>query len=217
MLEAQKLAARRGFSKLFTGLSFRVGAGEALVVTGANGTGKTTLLRMLAGIAAPESGEIRWQGRKVAPFDAALRASIAFSGHLPSLKDELTAEENLASLVALEGAAPTREALGEAFDNVSLSRQRSLPARVLSQGQRRRIGLARLSLVSRPLWLLDEPLAALDAAGAALLARMLTGHLAKGGLVVAATHAPLGLDGLARRRTGAGLMMNDPHAHWGGH
>ena len=195
MLEAQKLAARRGFSKLFTGLSFRVGAGEALVVTGANGTGKTTLLRMLAGLAAPESGDIRWRGRKVGPLDATLRASVAFSGHLPALKDELTAEENLASLVALEGVAPTRESLGEAFDTVSLSRQRSLPARVLSQGQRRRIGLARLSLIGRPVWLLDEPLAALDAAGAALLSRMLTGHLAKGGLVVAATHAPLGLDG----------------------
>jgi heme exporter protein A len=195
MLEAQKLAARRGFSKLFTGLSFRVGAGEAMVVTGANGTGKTTLLRMLAGLAAPESGEVRWQGRKVGPFDATLRASIAFSGHLPSLKDELTAEENLVSLVALEGAAASRDAIGEALDRFALSRQRSLPARVLSQGQRRRIGLARLSLVARPLWLLDEPLAALDAAGAELLARMLTGHLAKGGLVVAATHAPLGLDG----------------------
>ncbi len=195
MLEAQKLAARRGFSKLFTGLSFRVGAGEALVVTGANGTGKTTLLRMLAGLAAPESGEVRWQGKKVGPLDATLRASIAFSGHLPSLKDELTAEENLVSLVALEGAAASRDAIGEALDRFALSRQRSLPARVLSQGQRRRIGLARLSLVSRPLWLLDEPLAALDAAGAELLARMLTGHLAKGGLVVAATHAPLGLDG----------------------
>ena len=103
MLEAQKLAARRGFSKLFTGLSFRVDAGEALVVTGANGTGKTTLLRMLAGLSAPESGEIRWNGRKVGPLDPRLRASLAFAGHLPALKDELTAEENLASLVALEG------------------------------------------------------------------------------------------------------------------
>ena len=129
MLEAQKLAARRGFSRLFTGVSFRVDAGEALVVTGANGTGKTTLLRMLAGLTAPESGEIRWQGRRAGPLDAALRASIAFAGHLPSLKDELTAEENLASLVALEGAALSREAIGDALDNVALSRQRALPAR----------------------------------------------------------------------------------------
>jgi len=195
MLEAQKLAARRGFSRLFTGVSLRVDAGEALIVTGANGTGKTTLLRMLAGLSAPESGEIRWQGKRVAPLDAKLRAAMAFAGHLPALKDDLTAEENLASLVALEGGAPSREALRDALDSVALARQRALPARVLSQGQRRRIGLARLSLIARPLWLLDEPLAALDAAGAELLARLLTGHLAQGGLAVAATHAPLGLGG----------------------
>jgi heme exporter protein A len=193
MLEAQKLAARRGFANLFTGLSFRVEAGEALVVTGANGTGKTTLLRMLAGLSAPADGEIRWNGRPAAPFDPALRAALAFAGHLPALKDELTAEENLASLVALEGEAAGRESVRDALDNVALSRQRTLPARVLSQGQRRRIGLARMTLLPRPLWILDEPVTALDAAGAELLARIVAGHLAKGGLAVAATHAPLGL------------------------
>jgi heme exporter protein A len=193
MLEAQKLAARRGFSELFAGVSLRVGAGEALVVTGANGTGKTTLLRTLAGLSAPESGEIQWQGQRVGPFAPELRAAVTWSGHLPSLKDELTTEENLASLLALEGSAASRESLTGALGDVALSRQRSLPARVLSQGQRRRIGLARLSLVSRPLWILDEPLAALDAAGAELLTRLLGRHLAKGGLAVVATHAALGL------------------------
>jgi heme exporter protein A len=193
MLEAQKLAARRGFSRLFDGLSFRVGAGDALVVTGANGTGKTTLLRMLAGLTAPEAGEIRWQGKRVDTFDPELRAAVAFSGHLPALKDGLTAEENLASLVALEGSPASRDAIVEALDDVALSRQRTLPTRVLSQGQRRRIGLARLSLVARPLWVLDEPLAALDAAGSTLLATLLGRHLANGGLAVVATHAALGL------------------------
>jgi heme exporter protein A len=193
MLEAQRLAARRGFSRLFAGLSFRVAAGEALVVTGANGSGKTTLLRMLAGLTAPEAGEIQWQGKRVGTFDPQLRAAVAFSGHLPALKDGLTAEENLASLVALEGSPASRDAIVEALDEVALSRQSALPARVLSQGQRRRIGLARLSLVARPLWVLDEPLAALDTAGIALLARMMSRHLANGGLAVVATHAPLGL------------------------
>jgi heme exporter protein A len=193
MLEAQRLAARRGFSRLFAGLSFRVAAGEALVVTGANGSGKTTLLRMLAGLTAPEAGEIQWQGKRVGSFDRELRAAVAFSGHLPALKDGLTAEENLASLVALEGSPASRDAIVEALDEVALSRQSALPARVLSQGQRRRIGLARLSLVARPLWVLDEPLAALDTAGIALLARMMSRHLANGGLAVVATHAPLGL------------------------
>jgi heme exporter protein A len=148
---------------------------------------------MLAGLTAPEAGEIRWQGKRVGTFDSELRAAVAFSGHLPALKDGLTAEENLASLVALEGSPASREAVVAALDEVALSRQRALPARVLSQGQRRRIGLARLSLVARPLWVLDEPLAALDAAGAQLLARILGRHLAKGGLAVVATHAPLGL------------------------
>ncbi len=193
MLEAQNLAAQRGFARLFTGLSFRVDAGEALQVTGANGTGKTTLLRMLAGLSAPSAGEIRWNGRPAAPFDPVLRAALAFAGHLPALKDELTAEENLASLVALEGEPVTADVLREALDNVALSRQRTLPARVLSQGQRRRVGLARLALLPRPLWILDEPVTALDAAGAELLARIVAGHLVNGGIAVAATHAPLGL------------------------
>ena len=193
MLEAQTLAARRGFTSLFTGLAFRVGPGEALIVTGANGTGKTTLLRVLAGLCAPTAGQILWNGTPAAPFDRALRAVLAFVGHLPALKDELTAEENLASLVALEGDAVDHSAIVDALDNVALTRQRALPARVLSQGQRRRIGLARLSLSARPLWILDEPLTALDDAGATLLTRIVGGHLVKGGLLVAATHAPLGL------------------------
>jgi len=193
MLEAQDLAARRGFARLFTGLSFRVDRGEALVVTGANGTGKTTLLRMLAGLSMPAAGAIRWNGARVSPFAPLLRGVLAFAGHLPALKDELTAEENLRSLLALEEVAVPDAAIGSALDDVALGRQRGLPARVLSQGQRRRIGLARLTLLPRPLWILDEPVTALDAAGMAMLARVVAGHLAKGGLAVAATHAPLGL------------------------
>jgi heme exporter protein A len=193
MLEAQQLSARRGFARLFTDLSFRVAPGEALVVSGANGAGKTTLLRILAGLTAPSSGGMHWNGRRYSPFDPLLRGALAFSGHLPALKDELTAEENLESLLALDGEKVAVASVRKALDDVALARQRTLPARVLSQGQRRRIGLARLALLRRALWILDEPLTALDAAGAALLTRMLTGHLASGGLAVAATHAPLGL------------------------
>ncbi len=193
MLEAHDLAARRGYTRLFTGLSFAIESGLVLVVTGANGTGKTTLLRMLAGLSAPADGEIRWNGAPVGPFDATLRAATAFAGHHPALKDELTAEENLASLCAVAGEQFSREAILGALDAVALTRQRSLPARVLSQGQRRRIGLARLTLVRRPLWLLDEPVTALDAAGTALLASLVADHLESGGLAVAATHTSLGL------------------------
>ena len=193
MLEAHDLAARRGHARLFEGLSFTVEAGHALVVTGANGTGKTTLLRMLAGLSQPEAGEIRWDGTRVAPFDPAVRASIAFAGHLPALKDELTTEENLDAMVTLAGATASPEAVRGALDAVALASRRALPARVLSQGQRRRIGLARLSLLARPLWILDEPVTALDAAGTGMLTDMIAAHLDRGGLAVAATHAPLAL------------------------
>jgi heme exporter protein A len=193
MLEAHDLAAQRGFAVLFKGLNFRVEPGHALVVTGANGTGKTTLLRILAGLSAPAEGEVRWNGAPMRPFAQAMRAILAFAGHLPALKDELTAEENLVSLMELAGEAPDAQALSAALDSVSLGRQRRLPARVLSQGQRRRIGLARLSLLKRPLWLLDEPVTALDTAGVAFLAGMVRRHLESGGVAVAATHAPLGL------------------------
>ncbi len=193
MLEAHELAARRGHARLFEGLSFKAQSGQALVITGANGTGKTTLLRMLAGLSAPTAGEVRWNGNAVAPFDPTMRASIAFAGHSPALKDELSAEENLAALVALAGESVSRDAILGALDSVALASKRTLPARVLSQGQRRRIGLARLTLLNRPLWILDEPVTALDAAGTTMLAEMVADHLDRGGLAVAATHAPLGL------------------------
>jgi heme exporter protein A len=193
MLEAHDLAAQRGLARLFSGLSLRVEPGEVLVITGANGTGKTTLLRMLAGLSLPAAGEIRWNGTAVVPFDPRLRAATAFAGHHPALKDELTAEENLAALMELAGAPATPDGIRRALDAVALGQRRTLPARVLSQGQRRRIGLARLALLQRPLWILDEPVTALDAAGISLLAKLVADHLEDGGLAVAATHAPLGL------------------------
>jgi heme exporter protein A len=206
MLEANGLAGHRGTTALFSDLSFRIGAGSALLVGGRNGTGKTTLLRMLAGLTAPAAGEIRWNGESVRPFAASLRSAALFAGHAIALKDELTAEENVASLVALAGGDASSDAIRTVLDEVSLGRQRALPARVLSAGQRRRIGLARLRLVRRPLWVLDEPLTALDAAGSELLASFVQAHLDEGGVAVAATHQPLGL---AANRTQA-LTLGDP-------
>jgi heme exporter protein A len=124
-----------------------------------------------------------------------LRAAVTYIGHAAALKDELTAEENLASLASLHDGSATSDAIGAALALWSLERQRALPARALSMGQRRRIGLARLALVPRPLWILDEPAAALDTAGVALLCDMIGMHLAQGGMAIIATHQDIALSG----------------------
>jgi heme exporter protein A len=199
MLEAQRLAAQRGSATLFTGVDFALSSGEALLVTGANGSGKTTLLKIAAGLTRPISGTLEWRGVAVAPFDAALRAAALYIGHATALKDELTAEENLVSLAALHGATVDAVAARAALAAWSLERQRALPARVLSQGQRRRVGLARLRVTRRPLWVLDEPTTALDADGVGTLHELLAAHLAQGGIAIIATHQDLALPASAKR------------------
>jgi len=190
-LAAKRLAARRGYATLFANVKFSLAAGCALIVTGPNGSGKTTLLRIVAGLTAPIDGEIRWQGAAMRPFDARMRAIVAFNGHLPALKDELSAEENLRAWIALDDRAPTDNAVADALGAVALASKRRLPVRVLSQGQRRRIALARLRLIRRPLWILDEPLTALDAEGVDALGALLDAHLSSGGLCIAASHHTL--------------------------
>lgn len=200
MLEAQHLAAQRGGVSLFAEVAFALARGEALVVTGANGSGKTTLLKMVAGLTRPSVGTLEWCGAAIAPFDAALRAMTLYVGHATALKDELTAEENLVSLATLHGAAVDAGSARAALAEWALDRQRALPAGVLSQGQRRRIGLARLRLTRRPLWVLDEPTTALDAAGVAILHELLARHLTQGGIAVIATHHELALPAGTQRR-----------------
>jgi heme exporter protein A len=193
MLEAFDLTARRGSLLLFSRLRLRVEAGRGLLVTGRNGSGKTTLLRMLAGLAQPEDGRVTWNGESIAADHASMRAHRVYVGHAPALKDELTVEENLRSLAALAGANATDDAIAQSLAHVDLHDQRALPARVLSQGQRRRIGLARLVLLPRALWLLDEPATALDGAGLAWLGKLIAQRLREGGIVVAATHQAIEL------------------------
>ena len=193
MLRAERLAATRGGVTLFANVAFSLGSGEALIVTGANGSGKTTLLRMVAGLTQPHLGQLSWRGEPVAAFDHTLRAATLYIGHAAALKDELTAGENLLSLAALHHAAPDREAVRDALEEWSLGLHDDIPARVLSQGQRRRVALARMNLARRRLWVLDEPATALDASGVATLEKRVNAHLAGQGVAVIATHQPLAL------------------------
>lgn len=188
-ISVEGLACRRGERLLFSNLSFSLASGEALVVTGRNGAGKSSLIAMLAGRLAPAAGEIRAEGIG----EATLAEVTNHVGHKEGLKAALTAEENLAFARAMLGRP--RMSPREALARVGLARAADLPTGYLSAGQRRRVALARLFVSHRPLWLLDEPTSALDAASQARLAGIMREHLAEGGLIIAATHAPLGLEG----------------------
>jgi len=199
MLEAQQLAAQRGANMLFAGIDFTLKQGEVLLVTGANGSGKTTLLKIVAALAQAAAGTLEWRGTAVVPFAAEARATTLYIGHATALKDELSAEENLISLTRLHGAAADAATVRDALRAWTLEPQRALPARVLSQGQRRRVGLARLRLLRRPLWVLDEPTNALDIAGVETFQALLAAHLEQGGIAVIATHQDLVLPVDSRR------------------
>jgi heme exporter protein A len=187
-LSVRALAASRGATRLFRDVSFEVGAGEWVALRGANGSGKTTLMRCVAGLAHADAGETLWNDMPCARSREAFHADLLYAGHLPGIKDELTAEENLHAALALRGIQADAAALHAALDEVGLRARRRLAARRLSAGQRRRIALARLIADPAPLWLLDEPLTALDAEGQALFERLLARHLARGGLALVATH-----------------------------
>ena len=195
-LAAETLACRRGGRLVFEGLTFRLGNGEAIALTGRNGAGKSSLLAMLCGRLRPEAGTIRVEG---AP-EADLVELAHVVGHRDGLKTALTAQENLAFAQALLGEAGLSPA--EALASVGLPHVAVLPVGYLSAGQRRRVALARLLVSRRPFWLLDEPMSALDLAAQAMLTGLMREHLAKGGAILAATHGPLGLDGAREVRIG---------------
>jgi heme exporter protein A len=196
-LKGQDITCVRGERTVFAGLSFRVGAGEALLLLGPNGAGKSSLLRLVAGLLPPAAGRIDLAGGEA---ELSVGEQAHYLGHHDALKPSLTVAENLAFWAEFLGGAPARA--GEALTAVGLDELADLPAAYLSAGQRRRLSIARLVAVPRPLWLLDEPTAALDAAAQARLAELMRGHLAGGGLILAATHGPLGLDGAQELRLG---------------
>jgi heme exporter protein A len=185
-LEAVALTLERGGRRLFSGLDFSVAAGEALVVTGPNGAGKSSLLRVVAGLLSPTEGTVRLVG---GDDEAPLAAQVHYLGHLDAVKPALSVAEALAFWAVFLGG--TRARVEEALDTVGLAALADLPSAYLSAGQRRRLALARLVAAPRPLWLLDEPTAALDAAAERRLGEMIADHVAGGGMVMAATHAEL--------------------------
>jgi heme exporter protein A len=193
-LEVDHLSLERGGRTLFRDLGFRVGAGELLSLEGPNGSGKTSLLRALAGFLAPQSGTIRFTTDDGAPIDAAEERAlwVGWLGHQDGAKPQLTAAEALAFFARFYRRGSDIEG---ALASVGLSRARDLPLQYLSAGQKRRLALARLSLTARSLWLLDEPLSALDTVGKGLAAQFIAAHCRAGGIAIAATHEPLMLDG----------------------
>ncbi len=199
-LSAWDLTIERGGRGLFAGLSFAVDQGAALVVTGPNGAGKSTLLRALCGFLPLEAGGFALEGGDA---ERTVGEQAHYLGHADGVKGALTAGENLAFAAAMLGGRSSREAQRDALARVGLAHVIDFPARLLSAGQRRRVALARLLIADRPLWLLDEPATALDAAAQAALAAIMQGRLRGGGIIVAAAHAPLGLDGAQELRLGA--------------
>ena len=189
MLEARQLECTRGERRLFRGLNFRLGRGQLLRVAGANGSGKTSLLRIMCGLLAPSAGELRWQGRPIRAEREEYSRNLVFIGHLNALKDDLTALENLQVAAALGGMPADAARMLAGLDRFGVAHCAELPTKILSQGQRRRVALARLALSAAvPLWILDEPFSALDVGAVVELERLLTAHLASGGMVVLTTH-----------------------------
>lgn len=200
-LIVEHLACRRGGRHVFSGVGFTLGAGEALTVTGRNGAGKSTLLAALAGLLRPAAGTVTLSGNADRPIGE--RAH--HLGHRDGLKGALTVRENLDFAAGLLGAGGARAS--EALSRVGLAGAEGLPAAFLSAGQRRRLALARLLVAPRPLWLLDEPMTALDSDGQASVAELIAAHLREGGIAVAATHAPLAMAGARELRLASGQEL----------
>ena len=199
LLEARAINAWRGDNQLLRRVSFSVRAGEFLQVTGPNGVGKTTLLRIVCGLLPPESGDIVWRGSAVTGTTSALCHELSYLGHQNATKADLSVVENLRFLCGLRTAIDDR-ACSAALERVGLATRAMLPARALSAGQRRRLALARLTISPSVLWVLDEPATNLDVDGTRLVESMIADQLARGGVVVAAAHQRL-LSSDARTQT----------------
>ncbi|WP_263768275.1 cytochrome c biogenesis heme-transporting ATPase CcmA [Propionivibrio soli] len=188
LLEAIDLECVRGERRLFAHVGFRLGAGELLYLQGGNGTGKTTLLRMLCGLSTPMAGEVRWRGAPIRGQADDYRRELCYLGHPNAIKEDLTPLENLLATARLVGETLDEDAAIDALEQLGLAGRADLACRYLSQGQKRRVALARLVGERRLLWLLDEPFVALDVAAVEFVAGLIGAHLQRGGLAVLTTH-----------------------------
>ena len=192
MLEAADLACERGGRSLFRQLSFALAPGEAIRVAGANGSGKTSLLRILCGLLTPTEGEVRFNGAPIQALKEDYARNLVYLGHAPAVKDDLTGEENLRTACVLAGVARSQDQIRDALLRFGVPADK--PVRQLSQGQRRRTALARLAVGwQAAIWLLDEPFTALDAAAAQTTRGLLSEHAKRGGSVVYTTHQDTGV------------------------
>jgi len=193
MLEAVNLGCARGERRLFSGLNFSLPAGTFLQAFGPNGSGKTSLLRIVCGLTAPAAGEVRWDGTNIRRLGEEYFAQIAYVAHQNGIKDELDPIENLRISCGVAGNALSKPEAQAVLERVGLSKQEHLPARLLSAGQRRRLALSRLLASRARLWILDEPLASLDDDGATLARKLISEHLTNDGMAIIATHQEMGL------------------------
>ena len=193
MLEVINLTCVRGTRRLFKELSFSAASGELVELRGPNGSGKTSLLRILCGLATPAAGEVRWNGTNIRSLGEEYFGSIAYLAHQNAVKDELTAIENLRISSAVCGYALDKREAQEILKRVGLTQQQNLPARVLSAGQRRRLAMTRLLTSKARLWILDEVLTSLDDAAINLSREFISEHLKQDGIAIIATHQDLNL------------------------
>jgi heme exporter protein A len=207
-LAVEQLACIRGERQLFSDLTFRLAPGEALLLHGPNGSGKSSLLRLLAGFLPPAEGRVLWDDAPALEDAEAHRARLQYLGHQDAVKSQLGTGDNLLFWARLYGLDPVgaEEAVTAALDAAGLQRQRHLPGRYLSAGQKRRLALARLLLKPASLWLLDEPTNALDTSAVAWLGELLAAHRAKGGMIILASHVAVPLSDARRLDLPEGVL-----------
>jgi len=208
MLEITNLACSRGDRQLFAGLNFSLEPGSLLYVEGRNGTGKSTLLRTICGLFLADDGEILWNGESAHSLAEDYTKEVVYLGHHNGIKDDLSGLENLRTSTVLDGDDVTEEQIWDALKKMGLAGFEDLPTRVLSQGQKRRVALARLLLNSSKLWILDEPFTALDVAAVDLLQSVIADHINSGGMVVLTTHQEVALTSGQIQRLELGKKKN---------